>query len=101
MGIDVDEPSIVEALHDMPFPVQVLVAVRAMVKPHGVVVVVVMNEAVAGRPQNAPNREAAASTASRSSPERVRSGATCTRAEEAAGLCFQVPAISPSMRRGR
>lgn len=40
-----DAVFIFEALHDMPFPVQVLAAVRAMVKPDGVVVV--MDEAVA------------------------------------------------------
>ncbi|AIY00943.1 hypothetical protein ART_1344 [Arthrobacter sp. PAMC 25486] len=40
-----DAVFIFEALHDMPFPVQVLTAVRDMVKPDGVVVV--MDEAVA------------------------------------------------------
>ena len=40
-----DAVFIFEALHDMPFPVQVLAAVRAMVKSDGVVVV--MDEAVA------------------------------------------------------
>ncbi|MBP2413981.1 precorrin-6B methylase 2 [Arthrobacter stackebrandtii] len=40
-----DAVFIFEALHDMPFPVQVLASVRAMVKPDGVVVV--MDEAVA------------------------------------------------------
>lgn len=40
-----DAVFVFEALHDMPFPVQVLAAVRAMVKPDGVVVV--MDEAVA------------------------------------------------------
>ena len=40
-----DAVFIFEALHDMPFPVQVLAGVRAMVKPDGVVVV--MDEGVA------------------------------------------------------
>ncbi len=44
-GADQDAVFIFEALHDMPFPVQVLAAVRHMVKPDGVVVV--MDEAVA------------------------------------------------------